>query len=151
MDVSHYKVRTGAYLHQVLYINLVFVSVYLTSNFARFIVYLTIWKRSSLCSSLGATGACLAISILLYTSTLFCADLLFFTEAWLTCWVLLYGITCLNQAEALSTPTLRVHHTVLNVAVKQSLIVVQHYFVIHKVHELVSSQIVQLKIEVIRM
>ena len=44
MDVSHYKVRTGAYLHHVLYLNLVVVSVYLTSNFARFIVYLTICK-----------------------------------------------------------------------------------------------------------
>ena len=80
MEVSHYKVRAGAYSHHV-HLNLVVVRCYLTSNFGRFIVYLTIWKRSSLGSSLGATDACLAISILLNTSTLLCPDQLFFSEA----------------------------------------------------------------------
>lgn len=63
--------------------------------------------------------------------------------------ILLILRVLLSKAESQSYAALRVHHSILDVLVKQSFIVVQLDLVVEQVHELVRSQVIELKVEIV--
>lgn len=63
--------------------------------------------------------------------------------------MLLIGIPSRHQAKPDADATFWILHAILNVAVQERLVVIQHDLIVEQIHELVSRQVIQLEVEVV--